>query len=118
MRIPLKLLPWSALLVMMLGVTASAQEFRATVTGRVADPAGLAMPGGRHATNTQTNEVATAVTSSEGVYSLPFLRPGMYTVTAELEGFRKLRSEQVQLEVGQIADGQHRAADRAASPRS
>ena len=53
------------------------------------------------ATNTQTNEAASAVTSGEGLYSLPFLRPGIYTVTAELEGFRKYSREKVQLEVGQ-----------------
>ena len=79
-----------------------AQEFRATVTGRVSDPAGLPMPGVTvTATNTQTNETASAVTSGEGLYSLPFLRPGIYTVTAELEGFRKYSREKVQLEVGQ-----------------
>ena len=79
-----------------------AQEFRATVTGRVTDPAGLPMPGVTvTATNTQTNETASAVTGGEGLYSLPFLRPGIYTVTAELEGFRKYSREKVQLEVGQ-----------------
>ena len=79
-----------------------AQEFRATVTGRVTDPAGLPMPGVTvTATNTQTNETATAVTSGEGLYALPFLRPGLYTVTAELEGFRKYSREKVELQVGQ-----------------
>ena len=81
---------------------AFAQEFRATVTGRVTDPAGLAMPGVTvTAVNTQTNEIATAVTSAEGVYSLPFLKPGVYKVSAELEGFRKYEQDKVQLEVGQ-----------------
>jgi hypothetical protein len=88
-------------LAWLLAVPAWAQEFRATVTGRVTDPAGLAMPGVTvNAINVQTNEVATTVTSSEGVYSLPFLKPGIYTVTAELEGFRKHTQDQVQLEVG------------------
>jgi hypothetical protein len=78
-----------------------AQEFRATVTGRVIDPAGLAMPGVTvSVTNTQTNEVASAVTNSNGVYSLPFLRPGSYKLSAELTGFRK-HEQQMQLEVGQ-----------------
>ena len=44
----------------------SAQAFRATVTGRVTDPAGLPMPGVTvTATNTQTNEAASAVTGGE-----------------------------------------------------
>jgi hypothetical protein len=82
--------------------TASAQEFRATITGRVTDPDGLAMPGVTvSATNPRTNEIATAVTSAEGLYSLPFLRPGLYTISAELQGFRKYAQDAVPLEVGQ-----------------
>ncbi|HEY8551376.1 MAG TPA: carboxypeptidase-like regulatory domain-containing protein, partial [Vicinamibacterales bacterium] len=90
------------LLLLSLAPPAGAQEFRATVTGTVTDPAGLAMPGVTiTVTNTQTNEVATAVTNEQGVYSLPFLRPGVYKVTAELEGFSKYEQDQVQLELGQ-----------------
>jgi hypothetical protein len=81
--------------------SAGAQEFRATITGRVTDSAGLAMPGVTvSATNVQTNEVASAVTNPDGVYSLPFLRPGLYKLSAEIEGFRK-HEQQLQLEVGQ-----------------
>ncbi|PYQ69155.1 MAG: hypothetical protein DMG01_29590 [Acidobacteria bacterium] len=82
--------------------SAWSQEFRATVTGRVVDAAGLPIPGVTvSATNTQTNEIATAITSADGVYSLPFLKPGVYTLAAELEGFRKWTQERMQLEVGQ-----------------
>ncbi len=84
--------------------TASAwsQEFRATVTGRVTDQAGLAVPGATiTATNSGTNEVATAITSADGVYSLPFLKPGVYSISAELSGFRKHTQDQVPLQVGQ-----------------
>jgi hypothetical protein len=81
--------------------TAEAQEFRATVTGKVVDPDGLGIPGVTvAAVNTQTNETASAVTNASGNYSLPFLKPGIYTITAELEGFRKHTQERVQLEVG------------------
>ncbi len=86
----------------MLAAPALAQEFRATVAGRVVDADGLGMPGVTvSVTNTATNEVATAVTSTEGVYSLPFLRPGTYTIAAELEGFRRHTQEGVPLQVGQ-----------------
>ena len=81
---------------------ASAQEFRATVTGRVTDPNGLAVPGATVTVlNTQTGEVATGVTTREGAYSIPFLKPGVYSVTAELSGFRKAVRSNVPLEVGQ-----------------
>src|SRR5690349_6552110 len=83
------------------GTPALAQEFRATVTGRVTDSAGLAMPGVTvSATNTATGEVASAVSNNDGVYNLPFLRPGAYKLTAELQGFRK-HEQPLQLEVGQ-----------------
>src|SRR5262245_35535355 len=80
---------------------AFAQEFRATVTGRVTDTSSGAMPGVTvTVTNTQTNEKVTALTNSEGLYSLPFLRPGQYKVSAQLQGFRRYE-QLVQLEVGQ-----------------
>jgi len=86
----------------LIAASAWGQEFRATVTGRVTDPAGLAMPGVTvSATNNATNEVASAVTSSEGVYSLPFLRPALYTISAELSGFRRHTQDRIQLELGQ-----------------
>ena len=82
-------------------VVVSAQEFRATVQGRVTDADGLGVPGVVvSATNTGTNEVVSATTRAEGTYSLPFLRPALYTVSAELSGFRRHTQERVQLEVG------------------
>src|SRR5262249_33038865 len=81
--------------------TAAAQEFRATITGRVTDAAGLAMPGVTvAATNTQTHEVASAGTNPQGAPSLPVPPPGLLQPSAPTEGFRK-HEQQLQLEVGQ-----------------
>ena len=56
---------------------ATAQEFRATVKGQVADPSKAAVPGATVTVqNQETNEIATAVSNAEGAYTLPFLRPG------------------------------------------
>ena len=83
---------------------ASAQEFRAAITGRVTDPNGLSVPGATiTATNPQTGEIAVGTTTSEGVYTIPFLRPGVYSVTAELTGFSKVTQANVVLEVSQTA---------------
>src|SRR5438046_10423426 len=83
---------------------ASAQEFRATLTGRVTDPNGLATPGATvTAVNTQSGEVAVGVTTAEGAYTIPFLKPGVYAVSAELTGFKKVTQPNVQLEAGQTA---------------
>ena len=50
---------------------ASAQEFRATVTGRVADPNSLPVPGATVTIlNTQTGEVAVGATTRDGAYTI------------------------------------------------
>ena len=55
----------SLIALAMLASPALAQEFRATVTGRVVDADGLGMPGVTvSVTNTATNDVATAVTNA------------------------------------------------------
>jgi hypothetical protein len=51
-------------LLVLIPLSAAAQEFRATVSGRIVDPDGLSMPGVTvSVTNTGTNEVASAVTN-------------------------------------------------------
>src|SRR6478736_9931180 len=84
---------------------ATAQEFRATVRGQVADSSKAAVPGATvTVTNTETGEVATTVSNSEGNYTLPFLRPGLYALTVELSGFQKYVRSGLRLEVGQTAE--------------
>jgi hypothetical protein len=83
---------------------AAAQEFRATVRGQVLDSSKGALPGATVSmTNTDTNEVATATTNAEGNYTIPFLRPGSYTLTVELSGFQKHTRSGMTLEVNQTA---------------
>jgi hypothetical protein len=106
MRFVIRLFVLSLALAATLGAASlsSAQEFRATITGRVNDPNGLAVPGATvTATNAQTGEVAVGTTTTDGLYTIPFLRPGRYTVSAELSGFRKVSQANVQLEVGQTS---------------
>ena len=84
--------------------SAGAQEFRATVKGQVADTSDAALPGATVTVQNQdTNEIATAVTNTEGAYTLPFLRPGLYTLTVEMSGFQKNIRKDMRLEVGQVA---------------
>ena len=67
----------------------SAQEFRATVKGQVVDASQAALPGATVTVkNQETNELATATTNNEGNYTVPFLRPGLYTLTIEMSGFQ------------------------------
>lgn len=90
--------------VVAVGGMASAQEFRGILTGRVVDPSGGALPGATvTALNTRTGEISAGVTTSEGAYTIPFLKPGLYAVSAELTGFKKATQPNVELEVGQTA---------------
>jgi hypothetical protein len=82
---------------------AVAQEFRATVNGRVVDTTKAALPGANVVVqNTDTNETAAVVTNAEGSYFIPFLKPGPYTLSVELTGFKKY-SRRLRLEVSQTA---------------
>lgn len=94
----------SAVLLLTGAAGLAAQEFRATVKGVVVDASQGALPGATVSVqNTETNEVATTTTNAEGAYTLPFLRPGLYTLTAELEGFQKFVRSNFRLEVSQTA---------------
>ncbi|MFN0106274.1 MAG: carboxypeptidase regulatory-like domain-containing protein [Bryobacteraceae bacterium] len=81
-----------------------AQEFRATITGRVLDPSGAAVPNvAIRAVNAATNETSNATSDSSGAYTIPFLRPGAYKLTATAQGFKVVNRESVTLQVSQIA---------------
>ena len=81
-----------------------AQEFRATVTGRVTDQSGGAVAGVPvQVQNIATNETANGVTDSQGNYTVPFLRPGSYAVRVEAPGFKKALRDGLTLQVGQTA---------------
>jgi Carboxypeptidase regulatory-like domain/TonB-dependent Receptor Plug Domain len=85
--------------------SASAQEFRATIKGQVVDTSQAALPGATVTVQNQdTNEVATAVTNNEGAYTVPFLRPGTYTLTVEMSGFQKNTRTNLRLSVGETAN--------------
>src|SRR3954465_12398229 len=84
--------------------SAAAQEFRATVRGQVVDTSQAALPGATVTLrNQETNEVATATTNNDGNYTIPFLRPGVYTLTVEMSGFQKYNRTDMRLEISQVA---------------
>lgn len=88
----------------LLSVLVLGQEFRATVSGRVTDPNGASIPNANITVrNNATNETAAAVSSSEGNFTVPFLKPGTYTITIEATGFKKLVRDKQELQVGQTA---------------
>jgi hypothetical protein len=81
-----------------------AQEFRATIKGQVLDSSQAALPGATVTVqNQETGEVATAATNQQGNYTVPFLRPGLYTLTVEMPSFQKHTRKDMRLEVSQTA---------------
>ncbi len=84
---------------------AYAQESRGTITGRVTDNSGAALPGVEiKAVNVATNVVAIAVTNSVGSYNIPFLLAGQYRVVAERQGFKKFIREGVEVRVSETVE--------------
>ena len=83
-------------LVMVVCVTASlvrmswAQVQNASLTGLITDQSGAVIVGA-HASlkNVATNVTFTQVTDSSGYYLFPALPIGDYTITIEMEGFKK-----------------------------
>jgi hypothetical protein len=81
-------------------VPLAAQNF-GEFTGTVADPSGAVIAGASiTVTNEATGVARTAETNEAGSYTVPFLNPGVYTITAESEGFRSARTAGLTLQVG------------------
>ena len=66
------------------------QTSQARITGRVIDPDGAAIPAADVvAINEETGVSTRSQTNEAGIYVLPFLQPGRYTITATIAGFKK-----------------------------
>src|ERR1700744_4848843 len=75
-----------------------AQEFRATLTGQVTDPSGAVVGSATvTAVNVDSGTSYKGPTSSKGVYSIPYVLPGTYTVSVEANGFKKAVQDKVLL---------------------
>src|SRR5262245_35053632 len=80
---------------------ASAQERFGALTGRVTDQQGAAIPGVTVVTtNTQSGEIRTFVTDSNGQFAALDLVPGRYTVRFELTGFAKVERSDINVLLG------------------
>jgi hypothetical protein len=73
------------------------------ITGMVTDSTGAVIAGARvTVTNPATNQTRTADTNDAGIYSIPALIPGVYTVRIEKQGFGGQSRGDVNLNVGQV----------------
>ena len=88
-------------LVMLSTVLALAQRDLGTITGSVTDPSGAGVPGATVTiTEDATGQSYKLQTTGTGDYTRPALRPGIYTVTAEATGFRRVSQQKVEVTAG------------------
>jgi hypothetical protein len=89
------------LLGLFFAVAVFAQRDLGTVAGTVTDPTGAAIPNAKITiTEVATNESSIVISSAAGEYTRPALRPGVYTVAAEAQGFRRVAQENVVVTAG------------------
>jgi hypothetical protein len=82
---------------------AIAQQETATIVGYITDSSGALVPNATiTVVNLATSISVTTVTDERGSYTVPSLRPGDYSITAEAGGFRKTMRSGVRLQVAQV----------------
>ena len=91
-------------LLVLICLAVNGQEFRSTISGHVYDSSGAAVPNVKvQAVNVANNETTTAVSNTAGDYTIPFLRPGIYKMTATANGFKTYVRENITLEAAKVA---------------
>lgn len=79
-----------------------AQGGQGRIMGLVLDPGGAVVPGAEVvATNEETGVAVRAVSNEAGVYVLPYLPPGTYSLSVKAEGFKTYERRGIVLETAQ-----------------
>src|SRR5882672_5023889 len=74
------------------------------IKGTVFDPSSAVVPGAKVTiTNLQTGVSVTTTTNASGIYDVPSVPPGRYSITFSKTGFRELVRQGVNIELGIIA---------------
>jgi hypothetical protein len=95
--------PWCWLLLVCGAGQLPAQQ-QATLTGAVSDVTRAVVPGATITlTNVESGEKYRALTNDTGSYTIPYVKPARYTVTAESPGFKIYSRPSIQLDTGAIA---------------
>jgi len=82
----------------LLSCHASAQEVHGAISGTVYDPSGATVAGAKvTARNIDSGVVTESLTNASGLYSVPFLAPGIYAVTFKKSGFEQYVREGIAL---------------------
>jgi len=113
----MKLLSQAAAVAGLFALSLVAQVQTARIEGTVVDSSGAAIPGAKlSVTNTRTQAKQDTEADASGFYAFPALQSGVYTISAEAQGFRKslvtnieltfgiTLKQDVKLEVGQVSE--------------
>ncbi len=83
---------------LLLAPAGEAQTGQGTIVGLVSDATGAVIPSvAVRIANTQTGFVHNAATNEEGLYRAPYLNPGIYELSFEAPGFKKLVRSNIQV---------------------
>jgi hypothetical protein len=94
----------SVALLVVAGAMAFAQD-RGTIRGTITDPSGAAVPDAAVTVkNVNTGVAQTVKTSAGGVYTVPYLQVGDYSVSTDKAGFRKAETAGVRVDVASVVD--------------
>ncbi len=84
-----------------LASTGFAQEFRGTITGQVTDPSGALIGKAQvNAVNNATQQAYPTTSTDKGVYFIPYVLPGTYTITVTAPGFKTQVQQNVIVQAG------------------
>ena len=87
-----------SVLALLLSSSLVGQEIRATVSGTVKDPQGESISGARvEVRNVDTGVIYPATTNDAGLYVVPLLPPGNYTITVTHKGFASVQQPGIEL---------------------
>ncbi|MEZ5402678.1 MAG: carboxypeptidase regulatory-like domain-containing protein [Bryobacteraceae bacterium] len=82
-----------------------AQDPRGFIRGTITDPSGAAIPGAHvRATAADTGVAASAETNESGLYNIPYLIPGFYTLSVEQTGFKTFVRQKVEVRVSETTE--------------
>lgn len=73
-----------------------------TIAGTVVDPTGALVPQVSLTLSTEEGTARSAVTDGQGRFNISGLPPGVYTIEAQLPGFRDLRKDNVRVTSGAV----------------
>jgi hypothetical protein len=95
----------ASIAILIASTSAWAQAPTGQISGSITDPSGAVIAGAAVvATNTATNVRRETASNQDGLFQLPALPPGIYTLQVEAKGFPKQSREGLALQVGQVAE--------------